>query len=49
MIVADCTEAWIERNPDWRQRKKAYLAELVTEPIHSLLVSLADKINASGR
>ena len=49
MIVADCKDAWTERKPDWRQRKKAYLAELVTGPIHSLLVSLADKIDASGR
>jgi hypothetical protein len=37
MIVADCTDAWTERNPDWRE--KTYITELV---IHSLLV--AEKI-----
>jgi hypothetical protein len=48
-IVADCTDAWTEPKPPWRQRKEAYLAKLPTKPARSLLVSLADKAhNASA-
>jgi (p)ppGpp synthase/HD superfamily hydrolase len=48
-IVADCTDAWTEPKPPWRQRKQAYLAKLPTKPTRSLLVSLADKAhNASA-
>jgi (p)ppGpp synthase/HD superfamily hydrolase len=48
-IVADCTDAWTEPRPPWRQRKEAYLAKLPTKPARSLLVSLADKAhNASA-
>lgn len=48
-IVADCTDAWIEPKPPWRQRKEAYLAALSHKPESSLLVSLADKThNASA-
>jgi (p)ppGpp synthase/HD superfamily hydrolase len=42
-IVSDCTDAWTEPKPDWRPRKKAYLAKLASKPTQSLLVSLADK------
>lgn len=42
-IVADCTDAWIEPKPPWRERKEAYLAALPAKPAMSLLVSLADK------
>ena len=42
-IVADCTDAWTDPKPPWRERKKAYLAHLPSKPQRSLLVSLADK------
>jgi len=42
-IVSDCTDAWVQPKPEWRQRKKAYLATLPTKSPRSLLVSLADK------
>ncbi len=44
-IVEDCTDAWIEPKPPWRERKEAYLAALARKPESSLLVSLADKTN----
>ena len=42
-IVADCTDAWIEPKPPWRERKAAYLSALPGKADASLLVSLADK------
>ena len=42
-IVEDCTDAWSEPKPPWRERKEAYLAKLTDKPDASLLVSLADK------
>lgn len=42
-IVSDCTDAWEEPKPEWRQRKEAYLAVLPKKAQASLLVSLADK------
>ena len=42
-IVADCTDAWVEPKPPWRERKEAYVAGLPAKPAASLLVSLADK------
>jgi (p)ppGpp synthase/HD superfamily hydrolase len=42
-IVSDCTDAWAEPKPPWRERKQAYLAALPGKPAKSLLVSLADK------
>lgn len=44
-IVADCTDAWTEPKPAWRQRKEAYLAKLPEKPTSSLVVSLADKVH----
>lgn len=44
-IVADCTDAWVEPKPPWRQRKEEYLALLPKKPGESLLVSLADKVD----
>jgi (p)ppGpp synthase/HD superfamily hydrolase len=44
-IVTDCTDAWIDPKPPWRERKEAYLAALRTKPKRSLLVSLADKVH----
>ena len=41
--VADCTDAWSEPKPPWRERKEAYLAALPGHPPESLLISLADK------
>lgn len=42
-IVHDCTDAWEEPKPEWRQRKEAYIAKLPEKDTLSLLVSLADK------
>jgi (p)ppGpp synthase/HD superfamily hydrolase len=48
-IVADCTDAYEEPKPEWRPRKKAYIASLAHKPARSLAVSLADKThNASA-
>jgi (p)ppGpp synthase/HD superfamily hydrolase len=44
-IVSDCTDAWVEPKPEWRQRKEAYLGSLAGKPRRSLLVSLADKVH----
>lgn len=44
-IVSDCTDAWVEPKPDWWTRKRAYLAGLPKKPMHSQLVSLADKVH----
>ena len=46
-IVADCTDAWTEAKPPWKQRKEAYIAALPGKPAQSLLVSLADKTHNS--
>ena len=42
-IVADCTDAWTDPKPPWRERKEAYIAALPGKADASLLVSLADK------
>jgi (p)ppGpp synthase/HD superfamily hydrolase len=42
-IVADCTDAWGEPKPPWRERKEIYIAHLPSTSPRSLLVSLADK------
>jgi (p)ppGpp synthase/HD superfamily hydrolase len=42
-IVADCTDAWTEPKPPWRERKEAYIASVEHKPSASRLVSLADK------
>jgi (p)ppGpp synthase/HD superfamily hydrolase len=42
-IVFDCTDAWNEPKPEWRERKEDYLAALPNKRPASLLVSLADK------
>jgi (p)ppGpp synthase/HD superfamily hydrolase len=42
-IVSDCTDSWVEPKPEWRPRKEAYLAKLLSKPKSSLLVSLAEK------
>jgi (p)ppGpp synthase/HD superfamily hydrolase len=34
-IVADCTDAWTEPKPPWRERKEAYLAILPKKPAAS--------------
>ena len=42
-IVADCTDAWIDPKPPWRERKETYIERLPHKRRESLLVSLADK------
>lgn len=44
-IVRDCTDAWEQPKPPWKERKDTYLAKLPTKPLDSLLVSLADKVH----
>lgn len=44
-IVADCTDAWTDPKPPWRERKEAYLRALPSKPTRSLVVSLADKVH----
>lgn len=44
-IVADCTDAWTDPKPPWRERKEGYLAALPSKPARSMLVSLADKVH----
>ncbi|MBX9745671.1 MAG: HD domain-containing protein [Hyphomonadaceae bacterium] len=46
-IVVDCTDAWVQPKPPWRERKEAYLAALPKKASASLLVSLADKVHNS--
>ncbi len=43
VIVSDCTDAWVEPKPPWRERKQAYITALPHKSPNSLLVSLADK------
>ena len=44
-IVWDCTDAWENPKPPWKDRKDAYVAKLPTKHPDSLLVSLADKVH----
>jgi len=44
-IVADCTDAWTEPKPPWRERKKQYIAHLYEVSASALLVSCADKLH----
>src|SRR5262245_40297481 len=37
-IVADCTDAWVEPKPPWRERKEAYIVALSHKRPESLLV-----------
>ncbi len=50
MVVAACSDSLAdtskgERKPDWRTRKRAYLAHLEEAPLDVLRVSLADKVH----
>ena len=42
-IIADCTDAWTEPKPPWRDRKETYIEMAAQKSVTSLLVSLADK------
>lgn len=44
-MVEDCTDAWVEPKPPWKQRKLDYLTKLETKAPASLRVSLADKVH----
>ena len=44
-IVAACSDTFETEKPPWRQRKKAYLADLETAAPSVLLVSCADKLH----
>ena len=44
-IVVDCTDAWADPKPPWKQRKEDYLAKLHEKPSSSILVSLCDKVH----
>ena len=39
-IVADCTDAWVEPKPEWKERKVSYINSLQKKDASSLLVSL---------
>ena len=41
-IVSDCTDAWTDPKPEWRDRKESYLEKLPRKPAASLLVSLSN-------
>jgi (p)ppGpp synthase/HD superfamily hydrolase len=46
-IVEGCTDSFEQdssKKPEWKPRKKAYIARLRTEPEATLLVSAADKL-----
>ncbi len=45
MIVDGCTDAYVDPKPPWAERKRAYLAELVTADDAVVLVSAADKLH----
>jgi GTP pyrophosphokinase len=44
-IVWACSDAAVQPKPPWRQRKEAYLAQLLEDPPDTLLVSVADKLH----
>jgi (p)ppGpp synthase/HD superfamily hydrolase len=44
-IVDDCTDAYTEPKPPWRERKETYIARLRHADAGSRLVSAADKLN----
>jgi (p)ppGpp synthase/HD superfamily hydrolase len=46
-IVDHCTDAYGEPKPEWRERKRAYLAEVANMPVSAALVSCADKLHNS--
>ena len=43
--VADCTDTFEEKKPEWKARKRAYIASLPKKAARSLLVSAADKLD----
>jgi len=46
-IVEGCTDTFEDPKPPWRERKRAYVADLPGKPAHVLLVSAADKLDNS--
>ena len=44
-IVDECTDAYTEPKPPWRERKELYIARLKHADADSRLVSAADKLN----
>lgn len=44
-IVESCSDTMVHPKPDWRVRKKAYLAAIPNKPPRALVVSLADKVH----
>jgi GTP pyrophosphokinase len=43
-IVDGCTDAYKKRKPEWKKRKKVYIARLRKEPESVCLVSASDKL-----
>ncbi len=46
-MVNDCTDAEVEPKPEWKERKRAYIAHINSADEASLLVSMADKLHNS--
>ena len=44
-VVEECTDAFVQPKPPWRERKIAYLAAIPHKSSTALLVSLADKVH----
>jgi (p)ppGpp synthase/HD superfamily hydrolase len=44
-IVDECTDAYTEPKPPWRERKEKYIARLKHADADARLVSAADKLN----
>jgi len=44
-MVEDCTDTFEEEKPEWKSRKRAYIASLPAKNRRSLLVSAADKLD----
>ena len=44
-VVADCTDAWEQPKPPWRERKEKYIEHLYSASTETLLVSCADKLH----
>lgn len=44
-MVEDCTDTFEKEKPEWKRRKRAYIASLPAKSRRSLLVSAADKLD----
>ena len=47
-MVDDCTDADVQPKPEWKERKRAYIAHIESANEDSLLISMADKLHNAG-